>query len=264
MASAEPRPTAAVSTYGRAVVRGARKVFLVHGAGMDQSIWTLQGRFLAFHGWNAFAVDLPGHGRVRNQSPLESIEAIADWLAELVASTGPEPAVVIGHSMGALAALDLAARHPGRVERLVLLGAAAQMPVHPELLALARDGDPRAVDLICDWGFGSRAHLGGSALPGAWLLGSARTLLLRGDPRVLAADLAACHGYRAGEERATRVGCPALVMIGAEDRMTPPRAGTRLAGLLAHGSSVVLDGVGHMMMVEDPEATLAALKRFLA
>lgn len=257
-----PLPVA-VSTYGRATVRGARKVFLVHGAGMDQSVWTLQGRYLAFHGWNAFAVDLPGHGRARAQPPLRSIAAIADWLDTLITTTGPEPAAVIGHSMGALAALDLAARRPERVSQLCLLGAASRMPVHPELLELARRRDPRAIDLICDWAFGTRGHVGGNPLPGGWLMGTARGLLLRGDPDVLASDLAACDAYLDGEERARSVRCPTLVLVGSEDRMTPPAAGRALASRIADARCCELEGAGHMMMAELPEATLAALNQFL-
>lgn len=262
-APSRPDHPVAISTYGRAAVRGAQTVFLVHGAGMDQSVWTLQGRYLAFHGWNAFAVDLPGHGRARGQPALGSIEAIADWLALVIATAGSGPAVVIGHSLGALAALDLAARHPHCVARLVLIGAAMHMPVHPDLLALARAQDRRAVELICDWAFGTRGHVGGNPLPGGWLIGTARSLLLRGDPEVLATDLAACDGYREGEHRAAAVACPALVIIGKEDRMTPPSAGRALAGRIPGAASVEIEEAGHMVMVEQPEATLAALRRFL-
>lgn len=263
MAEGKPLLAAAVSTYGRAVVRGARTVFLVHGAGMDQSVWTLQGRYLAFHGWNALAVDLPGHGRARDRAPLESIEALADWLAELILSIGPEPVAVVGHSMGALAALDLAARHPERVGKLALLGAAARMPVHPELLASARRGDRRAVELICDWGFGRRAHVGGNPLPGGWMIGTARSMLLRVEPAVLAADLAACDQYRDGEQRARAVRCPTSILLGGEDRMTPPSAGRALAELIPSAVCTTVEDAGHMMMVEQPEATLSALKAFL-
>lgn len=253
----------AVSTYGRTAVRGAQTAFLVHGAGMDQSVWTFQGRYLAFHGWNAFAVDLPAHGRARGQPALGSIEAVADWLASVIATTGPAPAVVVGHSLGALAALDLAARHPDRVSRLVLVGAAMRMPVHPDLLALARANDRRAVELICDWAFGMRGHVGGSPLPGGWLIGTARGLLLKGDPEVLATDLLACDGYTEGERRASEVACPVLVIIGKEDRMTPPAAGRALTARIVGARSVEIDDAGHMVMVEQPEATLAALRTFL-
>lgn len=252
-----------VSTYGRAVAPDARKVFLVHGAGMDQSVWTLQGRYLAFHGWNTFAVDLPGHGRSRAEPALPSIAAQADWLAALVAETGPEPAWLVGHSMGALAALETAARHPERVAGLCLLGAAASMPVHPELLRLAAEHDPKAVDLMVDWAFGTRGHVGGNPLPGGWLMGTAKGLLLRGDPAVLAGDLAACDAYDRGEAAAAAVRCPTLVVLGGEDRMTPPKAGEKLASLIPGARTSEIEAAGHMMMVEAPDATLDALRRFL-
>jgi pimeloyl-ACP methyl ester carboxylesterase len=261
--SSAPSASIAISTYGRAVVRGARTAVLVHGAGMDQSVWTLQGRYLAFHGWNAVAVDLPGHGRARGQPPLRSIGEIAEWLAALIEAIGAERAAVIGHSMGALAALELAARYPTRVSQLALLGAAATMPVHPELLELAGRHDRKAVELICDWAFGMRGHMGGSALPGGWLMGTARELLLRGDPAVLAIDLAACQEYRHGDRAAAAVRCPTLVLVGAEDRMTPPRAGRALAERIAGAGCVEIAEAGHMMMVEQPEATLSELRRFM-
>ena len=92
-----------VADYGHTRRAGAPTVVLVHGAGMDHTVWTLQGRYLAFHGWNVLGVDLPGHGRSRALLALPSIDAIADWLAELIAEYGDEPAALVGHSMGALA-----------------------------------------------------------------------------------------------------------------------------------------------------------------
>jgi pimeloyl-ACP methyl ester carboxylesterase len=252
-----------VSTYGRAVLRGARTAVLVHGAGMDQSVWTLQGRYLAFHGWNALAVDLPGHGRARGQAALATIEAMADWLAGTLGPLADAPAAVIGHSMGALVALELAARHPDRVGSLALLGAGLAMPVHHDLLAAAARHDPLAVDLITDWAFGRRGHVGGNLLPGGWMMGTAKGLLLRGDPAVLSGDLAACAAYAGGAAAATAARCPALVVIGAEDRMAPPAAGAALAAALADSRSTTIEDAGHMMMVESPEATLQALRGFL-
>jgi pimeloyl-ACP methyl ester carboxylesterase len=257
-----PRPVY-VSTYGRAVVRGHRSVFLVHGAGMDQSVWTLQGRHLAFHGWNALAVDLPGHGRARGQEPLASIGAMAEWLDGVIGETLDHHAAVIGHSMGALVALELAARRPERVTALALLGAAAAMPVHPDLLDLAARHDPKAVELILDWGFGPRGKLGGNPLPGAWVMGTARQLLLRGDPAVLAADLAACAAYADGPAAAAAVRCKALVLAGAEDRMTPLPAARALAAAIPGAQLTELPATGHMLMVEAPEETRKALAVFL-
>jgi len=253
-----------VSSYGQPHRAGARTVVLVHGAGMDHTVWALQGRHLAFHGWNALAVDLPGHGRSRELPPLTSIEAIADWLAALIADVGPAPATLIGHSMGALAALATTARHPERVAALGLVGAAARMPVHPELLALAAAHDPKAVELMCDWAFGPRGLIGGNPHPGGWLQGSAGALLRNGNAAVLSGDLAACDAYAEGSMHAAAVQCPAVVVIGAADRMTSPKAGQQLAGLIPGARTASIEGAGHMMMVEHPEACLEALRDFLA
>ncbi|MEK0083435.1 alpha/beta fold hydrolase [Benzoatithermus flavus] len=249
-----------VSSYGRPRPKGAPGILFVHGAGMDHTVWALQGRHFAFHGWNALAVDLPGHGRSRALPPLASIEAMADALADLA---GPEGAVLVGHSMGGLAALAAAARRPERVRALCLVGCAARMPVHPELLALAAAGDPKTVELMCDWAFGPRGQIGGSPSPGQWLQGAARSLLHNGDPAVLAGDLAACDAYTSGPEHAAAVRCPALVVIGALDRMTPPKAGRELAGLIPGARTAVIEGTGHMMMLETPDATLEALRGLL-
>ncbi|MFO1049069.1 MAG: alpha/beta hydrolase [Geminicoccaceae bacterium] len=250
-----------LSTYGRPLDPDAPSVLLVHGAGMDHTVWALQGRHLAFHGWNALAVDLPGHGRSHDLPPLTTIEAIADCLAEL-AGDGP-PVAVIGHSMGALAALATAARHPERVASLCLLGAALRMPVHPDLLALAAAHDPKAVELMCDWAFGPRGHHGGNPHPGGWLQGAARALLRHGHAETLSIDLVACNAYTAGLEHAAAIRCPTLVVIGALDRMTPAKAGGALAEAIPGARAELVAGAGHMMMGEAPDATLALLRTML-
>ena len=246
-----------LSTWGRPLRPESPTALFVHGAGMDHTVWALQGRHLAFHGWNALAVDLPGHGRSRHLPAAGSIEAIAEGLAELI---GAERQVtLVGHSMGALAALATAARHPERVAALCLLGAAARMPVHPDLLALAAAHDPKAVELICDWAFGPRGQVGGNPQPGGWLQGTARALLQRGNPAVLSADLAACNSYAAGPEHAAQVRCPTLLVIGVLDRMTPLKAAQALATAIPGARAVTIAAAGHMAMVEAPAAVREAI-----
>ena len=80
-------------------------VVFVHGAGMNRTAWQLQARNVAHNGRRVFAVDLPGHGRSQGQ-PLRSITEMADWLALFMEASETGPATIIGHSMGALVALD--------------------------------------------------------------------------------------------------------------------------------------------------------------
>lgn len=238
-------------------------VVLVHGAGMDHSVWALQSRALAHSGRSVLAVDLPGHGRSEGDA-LTSIAALADWLAEFIVAAGLESAVVAGHSMGALAALELGARHPERVRGLVLVGAAAAMPVHPDLIAAAAEELSAAVAMITAWGFSPAAALGGNPAPGLWLTGGGKRLLERSRSGVLHADLAACNAYGDGEAAAVRIRCPALVVAGGADRMSPAKAGRALAALIPGAGIEVLEGAGHMLMAERPEAVLKTLRDYSA
>ncbi len=213
-------------------------IFL-HGAGMDHSVWALHSRWFAYHGHRVLAVDLPGHGRSAGP-PLASIAAAADWTARLVEAFGGGPALLIGHSMGALIAIETAANHPARVSGLGLIGAAAKMPVHPDLLAAAAANHPDAIAMVSLWGLGAHATYGGSQTPGHWMLGGAVRLLESGAPGVLHNDLAACNAYQDGPASAAQVTCPTVLVIGERDMMTPLKAGRALAALIADARTVVV------------------------
>lgn len=250
---------AAAGTGGTAFDPDLPAVVLVHGAGMDHTVWALQSRYFAHRGRAVLAVDLPGHGASEGP-PLDSPPAIADWLARFIQAAGLEQSAFVGHSMGALAALECAARHSEKVRGLALLGAAARMPVHPDLLSAAEANDSRAAAMIVGWGHGARAHLGGHPAPGIWQTGAGYRLLERAPPGVLHTDLVACNAYDGGVEAAGRVRCPALVVVGVEDRMTPAKAGRELASAIADARVIELARAGHMMMTEQPRETLEALK----
>ena len=249
------------ATGGRAFDAALPAVVFVHGAGMDRTVWSLQTRYFAHHGHAVLALDLPGHGKSEGPA-LESVEAIGDWLGRFVAAAGLEKAARVGHSMGAIAVLECAARHPGKVAALALLGVAPEMPVHPDLLAAAQADDHRAFELVTAWGHGAPAHLGGHKAPGVWMLGGGERVLERSLSGVLYADLAACDAYRGAPAAAAKVACPALVVMGDQDKMTPARAGARLVEAIAGARAVTLSGAGHMMMIEKPDATLDALRDF--
>jgi pimeloyl-ACP methyl ester carboxylesterase len=184
-------------------------------------------------------------------------------VAALLDAAGVAKAALVGHSMGALVALEAAARHGGRVSALALLGAAPKMPVHPDLLAAAEANDHVAFELMTSWGFGPSGQLGGARVPGSWLMGGSERLLERIAPGVLHADLAACNAYAEGVEDAAKVACPALVVMGAADKMTPARAGAKLAAAIPGARSIVIPACGHMMLAEKPDEVLDALRSVL-
>lgn len=237
-------------------------VILVHGAGNDHSVWALQSRYLAHHGYNAMAVDLPGHGRSEG-APLASVEAIAGWVAHLLDALAIDRAAIVGHSLGALVALELAGRVPDRVTRIALLGPAVPMAVSEVLLDAARANDHACCEMIVGWSHSHASQLGGNPVPGLWMSGSALRLLERAAPGVLYTDLNACHCYQAGLDAAGRISCPALAILGERDLMAPPKAAAALLEALAHPRVLTLPGSGHAMMAEAPDAVLDALREFL-
>ena len=112
-------------------------VMFVHGAANDHGVFALQSRYFAWHGRNVLAVDLPGHGRSQGEA-LPSVEALADWLRDVMDAVGLAQAAVVGHSLGALVALECAARNPDRVRRLATLDAQIRRRA-AERSACARD-----------------------------------------------------------------------------------------------------------------------------
>ncbi len=127
-------------TGTRALVAAQPTVVFVHGAANDHSVWALQSRYFAHHGHNVLAFDLPGHGR-SGGAALPAVDAIADWLPRTLDAAGVAAAALVGHSLGSLAALACAARHPQRVTKIALLGPAVPMPVSDALLAAAQADD---------------------------------------------------------------------------------------------------------------------------
>ncbi|HEY5365519.1 MAG TPA: alpha/beta hydrolase [Casimicrobiaceae bacterium] len=252
-----------VYTGSRALDAALPSVVFVHGAANDHSVWALQSRYFAWHGYNALAVDLPGHGRSAG-APLATIDALADWIGALVAVAARGRAALVGHSMGSLAVLECAARHPACVERIVLLGPAAPMIVSDALLDAARDDTQLAYEMINAWSFSARATLGINPSPGMSMTGGAMRLMQRARPLALHNDLLACHAYAGGLAAAAACGVPALVIRGARDVMAPVKATPPLIDALRDPRVVTLPDAGHALMAEAPDAVLDALVAFLA
>ena len=239
-----------------------RTAVFVHGAANDHSVWALQSRYFAFHGWNVLALDLPGHGQ--SEGPLlTSVPALADWVAAFLDASNVKVATIIGHSMGSLTALELSSRRPDLVSKLALVGTAVPMAVGDVLLDAARDDEDKARRMIVDWSYAPASHLGNNQkVPGSWLPGNSMALMRRMAKGVLYNDLAACKAYLGGLDAAEKVEAPTLVLIGQYDMMTPPKAAQAVLGALKNSRCETIKDAGHNMTVEAADAVLAALWRF--
>ncbi len=254
-------------TGGRAFDPALPVVVMIHGALHDHSVWTLAARWLAHHGHAVLAVDLPGHGR-SDGPPAGDVGAHADWLIGLLDAVGAGAAAWVGHSMGSLIALEAAARAPQRARRLVMVGTAYPMKVSDALLSTARDAPLKAIEMVNSFSISSLATKPSYPGPGMWLHGANRALMrrtLRGCPglNLFEHDFSVCNRYDGGLAAAAKVGCPAHFILGANDQMTPPKATREIAAALK-ANVVTIPASGHSMMVEQPDAFLAALRRALA
>lgn len=234
--------------------RSEPAVVFLHGAMNDHTVWDTLAAELASRGRRVLAPDLPGHGGQPGPA-LDSVEAMTGWLLERLAADGVERALLVGHSMGSLIALETAQRAPERVAGLALLGTAWPMKVSDALLAGALDDQAGAIGLVAQWSHADPA-----------LEAASRRLMERvakaGPPHLLHTDLAACKAYAGGGEAAAAVACPVLFVLGRSDRMTPPRAAKALTELIRHGRIVEVDA-GHAMLAEQPDAVRDALAAFV-
>ena len=254
--------TAYAYTGGKSFDPTLPTVVFVHGAEHDHCVWVLQSRYLANHGFGVLAVDLPGHGR-SGGPPLTSVGAMADWIIALLDAAGVGRAVLVGHSMGSLIAIEAAARFPGRVAKVVLVGTAFPMKVSDELLNATRDDEPLAQDMVNIWSHSAYAHYPGNPGPGFWVIGENLRLMQRQKPGVMHVDFTACNAYANGAVAAAKAACPALLILGKRDIMTPPRATKEIAAALQTVKTVEIAGSGHALMAEKPDEVLDAIRAFL-
>lgn len=241
-------------------------VVFIHGALHDHSVWTLLARWCAHHGFGVLAVDLPGH--MKSAGPaLASVEALADWVLQLLDVAGVKQAALVGHSMGSLVALEAASRAPERVNRLVMVGTAYPMAVSPALLELSKDDPLAAIDLVTTLSYSTLAPKPGYPGPGVWVRGGGAALCRlvlgkQGNPLLYHQDFAACNEYRKGLEAAVKVRAPATLILGRRDQMTPPKSAAEIGTALKARVETV--DAGHVLMAEAPDAVLNALRKALA
>ncbi|HEY9097009.1 MAG TPA: alpha/beta hydrolase [Hydrogenophaga sp.] len=245
-------------------------VVFIHGVLNDHSVWILQSRYLAHHGWNVLAVDLPGHCKSDGEAP-SSVEEAADFVAALLDAAGVQTAALVGHSWGSLIALEAAARLRKRVSHLALVGTAYPMKVSPALIEASLNEPMKALAMVNVFSRSTLAAPPSALGPGTWVYGAGMAL----GRRVLASNtrvnvfhrgFVACDSYAAGEAAMAQVTCPVLFLLGEVDQMTTPKAAQGLiqaAKAAGVNHSVVTVPVGHHQMTEAPDATLFALRDFL-
>jgi len=251
------------SAGGQSFDKNKPVIIFVHGSGLSHVTWVLQTRYFAFHGYSVLAIDLPGHGYSEGPS-LTSMEEMGDWIAEVIDVSGIKEASLVGHSQGCLIAMETASRYPEKVKCLSLMGGGGAIPMNPELLNLAENGEAKAVDLMMDWAHGPAGHFGGHPVPGLHHINIGGTIVHNGSVKdALGVDFRACDNYKNGFEAAKKIKCPTLNILGEFDRMIPVTEGKKLADSIVDSKVVIIPECGHMILLEKADQALAILKKFI-
>ncbi|WP_027167689.1 alpha/beta fold hydrolase [Mesorhizobium sp. WSM3224] len=239
-------------------------VLLIHGVGMDAAIWqpqiaSMQGRF------DVIAIDMLGHGASPLPPENANLSDFADQAIRLLDHLGLDRVAVVGHSMGALVAQELALQAPSRVGSLVCLNAVFRRPpelaqaVHERAAALGGPGDPSAIAATIARWFGNpipplladAAATARSALESVDAEGYARTYRLF------------AHADTEHTDRLADLSAPALFMTGSEDRNSTPAMSAAMARLAPAGQCLVLSGEKHMMTIASPQKVTQRITAFL-
>ncbi len=243
-------------------------IVFLHGGQHDHSVWILQSRYLAHHGYSVLALDLPGHMR-SGGAPLTSVEDIAARVAQALQASSAERMLLVGHSMGSLIALELARRLGDPVSGVALIATSFPMKVSDALLEATRAAPDAAMDMINVWSHSPsiRAYDRKPSNPGPGFSNVWQNLRLmqrigQREPAALNADFVACNAYRGGAEAAAALTCPVLFVLGASDQMTPTRNARTLIDACRQPTVVMLEGSGHSVMSEHPDGVRDALATF--
>ena len=231
--SGSGRLSAIISGEGPSVV-------LIHGVGLRAEAWNRQIDALAPH-FRVTAIDMPGHGGSAQQQA--AAPGLSDY-TDAVAAVLTEPALIFGHSMGAMVALDLATRFPGKVRGVVALNAvfnrsaaaSRAVQVRAESLDGATTIDPG--ETLFRW-FGN-VHSPESEACRTWL-GNMDPSEYRKAYRVFAAE--------DGPSRPdlSVLACPVLFATGSAEPNSTPRMSQEMASLAPRGSTAIVEGAAHMM-----------------
>jgi pimeloyl-ACP methyl ester carboxylesterase len=220
---------------------GVRTLVFVHGSGGSHLLWNNQRQFFE-ESFNFVAVDLPGHGEAGSDGE-DSIGAYVGHLLNLVRALPGDVYCLFGHSLGGAIIQEFTLLHPQYVEALVLVGTGARLKVLPEILEGIQGRFEETVRSICGYAFSKKTSR-------AMIEKGIETMLLA-RPAVLYGDFAACDRFDI-MDRVGTIRVPTLVVCGGDDVLTPPKYAQFLGEKIKGSRVEIIDGAGHMVMIEKP------------
>jgi pimeloyl-ACP methyl ester carboxylesterase len=224
---------------------------VIHGAGGTHLDWPAEIRRMPE--LNAIIVDLPGHGKSTG-SGRNSIGAYASDILALLDALKLQKVILAGHSMGGAIAQTIALQHPERVHGLILIGTGAKLGVHPDLLAGMINETTRTISALVSMYYGTPVNEG--------LQRRSQQRLGEFNPITLYNDYVACNTFDL-RQQINQIHVPTLIIGGSNDKMTPFKFSSYLHEQISGSHLEQVEGGGHMMMLEHPDFTAEAVRKWL-
>ena len=234
-----------------------KALLLLHGAGSNGHAWHYQYEHLG-HRHSPIAPDLPGHGRSSGVEGLRTVEDYAAFTLAFLDAVRLDSAVVAGHSMGGAIAMELALRHPARVQALVLIATAAKPQIPKERIdtwravTMGRMGQPFTNDAYSPKTIAAKTEI----IREGW------GEQIQTDPRVRWGDLVAASQIDL-RDRISHLDKPTLILAGADDTITPPADAEFLKGRIKGARLEVVADAGHLLTTERPDVVNATVEKFV-
>lgn len=242
-------------------------VVLLHGLTGNRDDWAPVGRRLAEAGFEVVAVEHRGHGQSTAGSDGFGVPRLAGDVAQVLSALNLRGVTLIGHSMGAMTAMATMTEHPQvaaeRVERLAVVATAGSLSDLRSQIGL------RALSLkLTDWFavFDKRMRVG------AGLMAMSRNPSLELVDHLIESTGRISHETRREATAAltnydisnslSLISVETLVVAGSRDRLTPAKLSTVLAERIPQSRLKVIDGGGHMMMLDRADELASLLVDF--
>lgn len=252
--------------YSQRTNPSAAGVLMLHGAASDSTSWIRFARCLKAD-LPLIIPDLPGHGKSVSDPALSySVQAQADYLVQLLQALHVRQVHLIGNSMGGAIAMRLAASCPELVVSLVLIGAVGVRDQESWLERyIARTGNNPMISVQTKADYLAMMRIGMEKppfMPGFVVSSLARSFVARSRiNQKISKDIEADLDQTAA---VAGISCPVQLIWGREDRVSSLSNGEKLHRILQSSQLTILDGIGHVPMVEAPGETAALCRSFLA
>jgi len=229
-------------------------VVFIHGSGGNSCLWqkVIAGFTKEYH---SLAIDLPGHGASQGQG-MKRISDYREFLKDFIDVLGLKKFVLGGHSLGGGIVQDFALHYPDRVRAILLIGTGARLRVLPEALERFRQmAEGKIEPKFEPWAFADGAS--------AEALAEGEREWAMTSSWVRYYDLVACDQFDIMKD-VEKIRLPTLLVCGREDRLTPAKYSEYLKNKISGSKMEVIEGAGHMVMSENPEALSKGILAFLS